>query len=95
MPNLLKETIEVLRVNGKALSDIRWIGSEAGYIDMETFGELANICYENRSWIPVIAIDLMIVGDDWWLERIEYNDYERWDFKTMPTMPTERLKPKR
>lgn len=31
-----------------------------------------------------VAHDLKIVGDDWWLERSEYDGAERWNFKTLP-----------
>jgi hypothetical protein len=30
---------------------------------------------------------LEIVGDDWWLERHEYDGAEWWEYKTKPSMP--------
>lgn len=33
--NLLKETIEVLKENGKTLKDIKWVGSRDYLIELE------------------------------------------------------------
>lgn len=30
----------------------------------------------------------MIVGDDWWMERHEYDGSEWWEFKELPKKPT-------
>lgn len=32
-----------------------------------------------------VATDLVLVGDDWWIERCEYDGSEWWEFKTIPT----------
>ena len=37
-------------------------------------------------------MDLLIVGDDWWLERHEYDGAEWWEFKTLPCEPFEEKK---
>ena len=34
-------------------------------------------------------MDLLIVGKDFWLERVEYDGSEWWEFKTMPREPEE------
>lgn len=31
-----------------------------------------------------VATDLVLVGDDWWLERHDYGGVERWEYKEKP-----------
>lgn len=31
-----------------------------------------------------VATDLVLVGDDWWIERAEYDGSEWWEFKSIP-----------
>ena len=37
MANLLKETIQILKYNGKSLNDVEWIGLQDGYITLDEF----------------------------------------------------------
>ena len=48
---------------------------------------IANIGYDNSYGAPEIAVDLVIVGDNWWLTRGEYDGSEWWDFHTIPILP--------
>jgi hypothetical protein len=34
-----------------------------------------------------IPLSLVVVGDDWWLERGEYDGSEWWEFKRLPPAP--------
>lgn len=85
--NLLKETIEELKRNGKAPSDVIWIGSENYWSDWENFEYGANVEYDDGYGAPEVAENLLIVGKDWWLERHEYDGSEWWEFKQMPKKP--------
>jgi hypothetical protein len=38
--------------------------------------------------------NLIIVGNDFWLERHKYRGLARWEFKTMPTKPLLHIKNK-
>lgn len=38
-----------------------------------------------------VALDLMVVGNNWWLERAEYDGMEWWEFKQMPKKPKKEL----
>ncbi|NLP34788.1 MAG: hypothetical protein GX359_06265 [Clostridiales bacterium] len=95
MTNLLEETLEILRDNGKSFDDVVWIGSPDGYIAKELFLKLADVCYNNSFGGQEIAEDLLIVGEDWWMERCEYDGSEWWEFKTMPVKPKDELHPTR
>ena len=86
--NLLKETIEVLRKYGKTENDVKWVGSKDGEyaISWEEFEKIANVEYDNGYGAAKVALDLVVVGDDWWLERYEYDGAECWDYKEKPKM---------
>ena len=32
----------------------------------------------------MVALDLVVVGEGWWLERCDYEGAEWWEFKTLP-----------
>ena len=99
--NLLAETRAILAESGKTEADVRWVGvltpSRAlRRVDRDPslplgtwadFERLADIDYHNGYGGNEIASGLVIVGDDWWLERGEYDGSEWWEFKTLPRPP--------
>lgn len=87
MQNLLKETMDTLKRNGKSVEDVLWIGNLDLWTDWESFAESANVEYDNGYGKQYVADDLLVVGEDWWLERYEYDGYEEWQFKTLPIRP--------
>ena len=94
--NLLSETVDALSNSGKSRSDVRWIGStNYGYFDWEYFVKIADVEYNDGYGAAEVARDLVIVGDDWWLERKEYDGSEWWDFKKLPIKPQNKIEPNR
>ena len=93
--NLLKETKEVLREHGKTFDDVLWIGGRGFTISIEDFKKLADVEYNNGFGAPEVAVDLVVVGRDWWLERTDYDGAEDWAFKKLPEKPEEERKIKR
>jgi hypothetical protein len=92
--NLLKETIEVLLEHGKTEKDVMWCGSpEFGWFTWEDFKEIADVEYDNGYGSQKVATDLLIVGEDFWLERHEYDGSEWWEFKQQPQKPKNYKKP--
>lgn len=88
MSNLLNETIKVLKANGKTEEDVLWCGAEEfGYFDWTDFKTLANVEYDEGFGGSEVAIELIVVGADFWLERHEYDGSEWWEFKSMPVKP--------
>ena len=83
--NLLEETINILKKNGKSQDDVRWVGNKSGYITWEEFKQLANRRYDNGYGAVKVNEKLVVVGDDWWLERHNYDGAEWWEYKTLPT----------
>jgi hypothetical protein len=90
--NLLEETKGDLEENGKSLEDVRWIGSKDGEYAMtvEEFVEIAGrTVYHEGYGSAEVATDLVVVGDDWWLERGEYDGSEWWSFNRRPVKKEE------
>lgn len=96
--NLLSETIEVLKSNGKVPADVLWVGvkphSWKKNVDPMPIGSWANFAsfadfeYDAGYGGNEVAGSLLVVGTDWWLERGEYDGSEWWEFKTLPRQPT-------
>lgn len=84
MKNLLEETVNVLSKFEKSTSDVRWIGGKGFIGDWADFESIANFEYDNGYGGNEIDSTLKIVGDDWWLERGEYDGSEWWEFKILP-----------
>lgn len=81
MPNLLHETIETLEENGLSENDVKWVGNSEFYFSFEHFKKIANVIYDAGYGSAEVASDLIVVGEDWWLERYEYDGAEGWEFK--------------
>ena len=95
MNNLLDETKRILQKTGHNLSDIVWVGCEDYRIEIAQFIALADVVYDDGYGGAEVAIDLLVVGTDWWLERHEYDGSEWWEYKTLPQRPQEVKRVKR
>jgi len=88
MSNLWEETIRVLKNHHKTRRDIRFVcGDNFGVTNFETLARRTN--YDSGYGWQEVATDIKIVGDNWWLERHEYDGSEWWEYKEMPTKPKE------
>lgn len=87
MINFLKETLEKLCRNGKKPEDVRFIKMRSAWCTWEQFDKIASREYDNGYGTDIINSALMVVGDDWWMERHEYDGSEWWEFKRMPAKP--------
>lgn len=80
--NLLKETLEVLKENGRSFDDVLFIqGSDFG-ITKEQFLTLADVEYYSSYGAAEVAEDLEIIGKDFLMCRAEYDGSEWWDFQS-------------
>lgn len=87
--NLLQETTDMLTAWGKTWDDVLWIGGADFTISIEDFKRQANREYDDDFGSPEVALDLIVVGKDWWLERYEYDGAEGWVYKAYPAKPLE------
>lgn len=87
--NLLQETMNALKENGKIPADVRWVGraSISAKCSWDDFSKQADFEYNDSYGWQEIPADLVVVGDNWWLERAEYDGSEWWEFKTIPKEP--------
>ena len=86
--NLLKETLDKLKEYDKTPEDVLWVGdsyNEERYTTWEDFVNKSNFHYLCGG--EDVYVGLIIVGEDWWLERRNKSDYEWWDFKKLPVKP--------
>lgn len=83
---LLDETIYALSNSGKSALNVLWVGSRNGKyaLSWEEFTQISQVVYDSGYGGQEIATDLVVVGEDWWLERGEYDGSEWWEFKTTP-----------
>lgn len=90
MKNLLKETEAKLRKYGKTWDDVEWIGGDDFAIPKDNFIDVARKTdYDCWYGSPRVAVDLRIVGKDWYLKRYQYDGAEGWDFLRTPVKPEE------
>lgn len=95
MRNLLRETTAKLREYGHGSGDVRWVESrlddwnngERQWCTWDEFAARAGIDYDAGFGGTAIAESLRVVGDDWWLERHEYDGSEWWEYKRRPERP--------
>lgn len=88
--NLWYETKTILAQHGKTFDDIKWVGGNEFTIDKDQFVKLADKTnYDNGYGSPQVALDLVLVGEDFYLTRDEYDGSEWWSWHCVPTMPTE------
>lgn len=86
--NLLKETLEVLKRNNKQESDVKWVGTRFHKTTWENFKKSADVNYYSGYGSPEVSQSLLVVGDNWWLERHQHDGSEWWEFKQLPIEPT-------
>lgn len=87
MANLLDETLNILKSNGKTEADVKWIGNLTHKTSQECFEKVANVDYDGGFGSQEVATDLLVVGENWWLERGEYDGSEYWEYKEIPKEP--------
>ena len=88
MTNLLRETQAALKSHKKTPTDVRFVMAYDKGVSWTEFATVADIEYDGGYGGNEIATSLKVVGDDWWLERGEYDGSEWWEFKTLPVRPT-------
>lgn len=91
MKNLLQETIELLEFKNKKESDVKWVGNMIYKTSWNDFKSKANTEYDSGFGAPKVAQDLLVVGDNWWLERHDYDGSEWWEYKETPKEPVNEI----
>ena len=87
MSKIIKETVGHLEELGYGESDVLWVGSRDGKFAMswaDFKDKFKNLEYDAGYGRQEIAADLVVVGENWWLEREEYDGAECWVYKKSP-----------
>jgi hypothetical protein len=87
--NLLEETLHDLKIYDHKTEDVLWVGTADGTksISWKGFAALAkNTNYNAGFGGPEIRMSLVVVGENWWLERHEYDGSEWWEYKRLPEL---------
>lgn len=85
--NLYVETTQVLKDNNKTWDDVRCLLIRDKALQSCFASQVLDINYYNGYGSEDISLDFKVVGDDWWLERAEYDGSEWWEYKTRPKVP--------
>lgn len=84
--NLLDETLDVMKHNGKKPIHINYIGSNNYECTWEQFNTIADKKYDCNTAKFQVAYDLVIVfKDDSWMERVHDGKWEHWQYHKTPT----------
>lgn len=92
MKNLWEETISVLKNHSLTWEDVDAVVLDGDnvIISKDNFERVARETnYDSGYGSAEIRGDLIIVGWNWWLERVEYDGAEWWELKTKPFIPNE------
>ena len=91
--NLFVETLCKLLEHDKTPLDVVYVGNSDYFVSWDDFVKVAESIYYyggySGGW--QIQLALKVVGDDWWLERREYDGSEWWEFKTSPNRPLKKV----
>lgn len=93
MPNFYDETINFLEEHGKQQEDVLWVCGNNFQVEPRNFWKAANIEYDSGYGSPEIAMDLMLIGADFWMERREYDGSEWWVYRTAPDVKNLPMRP--
>lgn len=86
MINFLEETTAILEQHNKSWSDVCFIRTEEVQVkDIEKFKKSMDFEYDNGFGSEKIPMDLILVGNNWWIERHEYDGSEWWEYKSLPS----------
>ena len=85
MENLWYETLKVLNNNEHSWDDVLYVACDDFMITKENFEEIAKATdYDDSFGGTDVADDLVIIGDNWWLSRDEYDGSEWWRYNEKP-----------
>lgn len=98
---LLSETIDKLKRYGQEVSDVCYVivvaddrvfnADRLAWISWEQFSSVADFEYDKGHGNVEIQLELTVVGEDWWLERREYDGAEWWVYQKLPLKPKKHL----
>ena len=84
MSNLWKETLEILEKHKKTYDDVICICSDDYRISKDNYKEIAEQTnYYDGYGAQEVVSDLRLYGDNWYIERAEYDGSEWFEYRTI------------
>jgi hypothetical protein len=95
MDTLYQSVVDCLKKNNKSENDVIWVGTYDGeyVLSWSDFVPMAKKLYELGMYsnARLVQSDLVILGNDWYLERIDIPGLmEQWNFKLFPKIKENR-----
>ena len=90
MVNLYDNVMDALLEHDLTPADVKWVGSVDFKTTWENFAEIA-LKTEAEYDLPIIPYDLIIVGEDWWLEYAGCDGVFWLELKRYPKPPSQTL----
>ena len=89
--NFLQETLYALHCEGKKPSDVLHVKNGNSLGTWADFVLMSDYEYDSGYGVSTISVNpqLVILGNDWWLKRREYDGSTWWEFLTYPVPPTQ------
>lgn len=88
MKNLLNETEEELATYGLTWDDVKFVRAHGCcFTDIDQIRSMMDFNYNADYGMREVDLSLVVVGDNWWLERETFDGAEWWELGTMPTRP--------
>ena len=90
MRNLLEETIQKIEDYGHTTNEVNFVTDGDVYCNWEDFARnTKNYNYKAGFGTNEVNRNLKVVGLGWWLERNEYDGNGWWEYKSIPTAPSD------
>lgn len=89
MRNLYDETVAFLAEHNKSFNDVVFVSGNGYEIELNNFIKISTkYDYDEGYGGNEVPMDLIIVGEGWWIERREYDGLEWWEYVTPPVRPS-------
>lgn len=91
--NLYEELKYTIKRNKRKMSDIQWVGNRKYKVNLEDFLKMAQETYYTQGYSDLqFPEDLIVRGEDFWVEVDDYDGSLSLEFKLIPTEPKRELK---
>lgn len=91
--NLYEEIKDTLKRKGKKVDDILWAGNREYKVNLDDFIKKSKETYYTQGYVDLqYPEDLIIRGEDFWIEVDEYEGSLGLEFKLIPTEPKKEIK---
>ena len=88
-----EETLGELEKHGHKPEEVKYVFNKDFYCSWGDFYRRATLLYHNHKDWTAFGPTLMIVGDNWWLERYNFSGFEGWSYGEVPSKDKQTYNP--